>query len=57
MTHEGQIGIYFDSGGYKLIGTLFLAPGDELKLSALLLHGCRHFTKNHDEELYGLYRS
>lgn len=48
MTHEGQIGIYFDSGGHRLIGTLFLAPGDESKPTALLLHGCPGFEKNHD---------
>ena len=48
MSHEGQQGIYFYSGGHKLIGTLFLAPGDDPKPTALLLHGCPGFEKNHD---------
>lgn len=48
MPHEGQQGIYFYSGGHKLIGTLFLAPGDEPKPTAILLHGSPGFEKNHD---------
>ncbi|MEZ4713340.1 MAG: prolyl oligopeptidase family serine peptidase [Caldilineaceae bacterium] len=48
MSHEGQIGVAFASGGHKLIGTLFLAAGDDPKPTAILLHGCPGFEKNHD---------
>jgi uncharacterized protein len=48
MPHEGQTGVVIDSGGHKLLGTLFLARGDEPKPTALLLHGLPGIEKNHD---------
>jgi uncharacterized protein len=48
MTHTGQTGIYFDSGGYNLLGTLFLAEGDHPKPTALILHGLPGIEKNYD---------
>ena len=48
MPHEGQTGVVFDSGGHKLIGTLFLARGDEPKPTALLLHGLPGIEKSYD---------
>jgi dipeptidyl aminopeptidase/acylaminoacyl peptidase len=48
MSHQGQMGIYFDSGGYTLLGTLFLAKGDEPKPTAFLLHGMPGIEKNYD---------
>jgi len=48
MPHEGQTGIYFDSGGYRLLGMLFLARGDNPKLSAIILHGVPGIEKNFD---------
>ncbi|HZK51684.1 MAG TPA: alpha/beta fold hydrolase [Actinomycetota bacterium] len=48
MSHEGQTGVFFASGGNKLIGSLFLAPGDEPKPTALLLHGLPGIEKNYD---------
>jgi dipeptidyl aminopeptidase/acylaminoacyl peptidase len=38
--HEGITGVTFDSDGHRLVGTLYLARGDEPKPTALLLHGC-----------------
>jgi uncharacterized protein len=48
MPHEGQSGVVIDSGGHKLLGTLFLARGDEPKPTALLLHGIPGIEKNYD---------
>lgn len=48
MPHEGQTGVVFVSGGQKLLGTLFLARGDEPKPTALLLHGLPGIEKNYD---------
>jgi uncharacterized protein len=48
MPHEGQTGVVIDSGGTKLLGTLFLARGDEPKPTALLLHGLPGIEKNYD---------
>jgi dipeptidyl aminopeptidase/acylaminoacyl peptidase len=48
MTHQGQIGIYFDSGRHRLLGTLFLARGDTPKPTAVILHGIPGIEKNHD---------
>ena len=48
MTHQGQIGVYFDSGGHRLLGTLFLARGDTPKPTAVILHGIPGIEKNHD---------
>ena len=48
MAHDGQTGVVFDSGGHKLLGTLFLARGDEPKPTALLLHGLPGIEKNYD---------
>jgi uncharacterized protein len=46
--HEGITGVTFDSGGRRLIGTLYLARGGEPKPTALLLHGCPGLEKNLD---------
>jgi len=48
MPHEGQTGVVIESGGHKLLGTLFLARGDEPKPTALLLHGLPGIEKNYD---------
>jgi pimeloyl-ACP methyl ester carboxylesterase len=48
MPHEGQSGVVIESGGNKLLGTLFLARGDEPKPTALLLHGLPGIEKNYD---------
>jgi dipeptidyl aminopeptidase/acylaminoacyl peptidase len=48
IEHGGQAGVYFDSGGYRLLGTLFLAQGDEPKPTAVILHGVPGIEKNHD---------
>lgn len=48
MAHEGQLGIYFDSFGNRLLGTLFLAPNDTPKPTALILHGIPGIEKNYD---------
>jgi dipeptidyl aminopeptidase/acylaminoacyl peptidase len=48
MPHEGQTGITFESGGYKLLGSLFLAKGDDPKPTALILHGIPGIEKNYD---------
>jgi len=46
--HEGITGVTFDSDGHRLLGTLYLARGDEPKPTALLLHGCPGLEKNLD---------
>jgi dipeptidyl aminopeptidase/acylaminoacyl peptidase len=46
--HEGITGVTFDSDGQRLVGTLYLARGDEPKPTALLLHGCPGLEKNLD---------
>ncbi len=46
--HEGITGVAFDSDAHRLIGTLYLARGDEPKPTALLLHGCPGVEKNLD---------
>jgi uncharacterized protein len=46
--HEGIVGVTFDSDGYRLIGTFYLARGEEPKPTALLLHGCPGLEKNLD---------
>ncbi len=46
--HEGITGVTFDSDGYRLVGTLYLARGEEPKPTALLLHGCPGLEKNLD---------
>jgi dienelactone hydrolase len=48
MPHEGQTGVYFDSAGNRLLGTLFLAKGDEPKPTAIVMHGLPGIEKNHD---------
>ncbi|HBY99218.1 MAG: alpha/beta fold hydrolase [Ardenticatenaceae bacterium] len=48
MSHQGQIGVYFDSDGHRLLGTLFLARGDSPKPTAVLLHGLPGIEKNYD---------
>lgn len=47
MPHQGQTGVYFDSDGHRLLGTLFLAPSDAPKPTVLLLHGIPGIEKNH----------
>src|SRR5690348_5001701 len=46
--HEGIAGAVFDSEGHRLVGTLYLARGEEPKPTALLLHGCPGLEKNLD---------
>jgi uncharacterized protein len=46
--HEGITGVTFDSGGYRLVGTLYLARGEGPKPTVLLLHGCPGLEKNLD---------
>jgi uncharacterized protein len=46
--HEGIVGVTFDSDGHRLVGTFYLARGDEPKPTALLLHGCPGLEKNLD---------
>jgi dipeptidyl aminopeptidase/acylaminoacyl peptidase len=48
MPHQGQTGVYFDSGGHRLLGTLFLARGDAPKPTAVILHGIPGIEKNYD---------
>ena len=48
MPHQGQTGVYFDSDGHRLLGTLFLARDDTPKPTALLLHGIPGIEKNCD---------
>src|SRR5919106_3290287 len=48
MPHQGQEGVLIDSAGNRLLATLFLAPGDEPKPTALLLHGLPGIEKNYD---------
>ena len=48
MPHDGQIGVTFTSSDYKLLGTLFMAPGDDPKPTAILLHGIPGIEKNVD---------
>jgi dipeptidyl aminopeptidase/acylaminoacyl peptidase len=46
--HEGLLGVTFDSGGHRLVGTLYLARGAAPKPTVLLLHGCPGLEKNLD---------
>src|SRR2546421_10338284 len=46
--HDGITGVTFTSGGHRLLGTLYLARGDEPKPTALLLHGCPGLQQNGD---------
>jgi pimeloyl-ACP methyl ester carboxylesterase len=46
--HEGITGVTFDSDGYRLVGTLYLARGAGPKPTVLLLHGCPGLEKNLD---------
>ena len=46
--HEGITGVTFDSDGHRLVGTFYLARGEEPKPAALLLHGCPGLEKNLD---------
>ena len=48
MPHEGQTGVFFTSGGDKLLGSLLLARGDDPKPTAVLLHGLPGIEKNYD---------
>jgi dipeptidyl aminopeptidase/acylaminoacyl peptidase len=48
MSHQGQTGVYFESGGHRLLGTLFLARGDHPKPTAVILHGIPGIEKNYD---------
>jgi pimeloyl-ACP methyl ester carboxylesterase len=50
VSHGGQIGVFFDSidGNLRLLGTLFLARGDNPKPTVILLHGVPGIEKNYD---------
>jgi len=39
MTHEGQVGVTFESGGHTLVGRLFLAREEGPRPTAMILHG------------------
>ena len=44
----GQEGVYFDSDGHRLLGTVFLAEARGRRPTALLLHGTPGIEKNYD---------
>jgi dipeptidyl aminopeptidase/acylaminoacyl peptidase len=46
--HEGITGVTFDSEGFRLLGTLYLARGSQPKPTVLLLHGCPGLQQNAD---------
>lgn len=46
--HDGITGVTFSSDGHSLLGTLYLARGNEPKPTALLLHGCPGLQRNGD---------
>ncbi len=48
MAENGQRGVIFNSGGFQLVGTLFLARGAGPKPTAVLLHGVPGIEKNYD---------
>lgn len=48
MTDTGQKGIFFESQGHRLLGTLFLAKDDTPKPTVILLHGMPGIEKNFD---------
>ncbi len=48
MPHEGQTGVVFDSGGHRLLGTLYMARGDAPKPTAIVLHGVPGIEQNVD---------
>lgn len=48
MTHTGQTGVVIDHDGERLLGTLFLAAGENPKPTALILHGIPGIEKNVD---------
>lgn len=48
MRDEGQVGVVIDSGGYRLLGTFYTAPGGDPKPTAILLHGVPGIEKNVD---------
>jgi hypothetical protein len=52
MADEGLEGIIFQSGGCRLLGTLFSAWGPGAKPTAILLHGMPGIEQNHDLALY-----
>jgi uncharacterized protein len=54
--HEGITGATFDSDGHRLVGTFYLARGNEPKPTALLLHGCPGLEKNLDVAVTLRYR-
>lgn len=48
MPHAGLDRMFFQSDGHHLLGTFFLAPGDEPKPTVILLHGLPGIEKNYD---------
>lgn len=48
MDHEGQTGIIIDSAGHRLMGTLFMPPGEAPRPTAVLLHGLPGIEKLYD---------
>lgn len=46
--HHGQTGVIVESAGFRLLGSLFLARGDDPKPTVLLLHGLPGIEKNMD---------
>jgi len=47
-SRPGQIGVYFNSGPYRLLGTLFFAPEEGPRPTAVILHGLPGIEKNYD---------
>ena len=56
MANAGVVGVYFERGGSKLVGRLFLAQGDENenepRPTAVWLHGIPGIEQNHDLAIY-----
>ena len=47
-SNYGITGVTFDSAGHRLVGTAYLARGDDPKPTVLLLHGCPGIDHNGD---------
>lgn len=46
--YPGQLGVTFSSGGYTLLGTLFMPPKEGPSPTAIILHGVPGIEKNYD---------
>ncbi len=52
MAQAGLTGITFASGEYTLLGTLYMAQGEDPKPTAIILHGVPGIEKNYDIALF-----